>query len=112
MNGPKVLNLVARFVLEICALWALGYWGFHVGESDVVHWILGIGAPATAALLWGSFVSPKARYQVPAIVRLWVELDVFAAATLALFFSDKEFLAVLFAIAAIVSRTLKTVWKQ
>lgn len=59
-------------------LWALGYWGFHVGDSDVVHWILGIGTPAAAALLWGSFVSPKARYQVPAPVRLMVEFDVFA----------------------------------
>lgn len=99
-------------MLELCALWALGYWGFHVGDSDVVHWILGIGTPAAAALLWGSFVSPKARYQVPAPVRLMVEFDVFAGATLALYFSDKKVLAVIFAIAAVISRTLKTVWKQ
>ncbi len=93
MDGPKVLNLVVRFVLELCALWALGYWGFHVGDSDVVHWILGIGVPAAAALLWASFVSPKARCEVPEFMRLTIEFDVFLGATLALYFSDKEFLA-------------------
>ena len=50
MDGAKVLNLVARFVLKMFALWALGYWGFHVGDSDVIHWILGIGAPAGGRL--------------------------------------------------------------
>ena len=45
-------------------------------------------------------------------MRLMIEFDVFAAATLALYFSGKEVLATIFAIAAVISRTLKTVWKQ
>lgn len=112
MKEPKVLNLVVRFVLEICALWALGYWGFHVGDSDVIHWILGIGIPVAAALLWAGFVSPKARYEVPEVVRLSIEFDVFLGATLALYFSDKDLLAILFAITAVISRILKSVWNQ
>jgi len=46
-----------RFVLELYALVALAYWGFHTADGGV-QWLLGVGAPL--ATVWGLFISPKA----------------------------------------------------
>ena len=60
----KVANLALRFFLEVAALVALSYWGFQAGSNDVAHWVLGIGAPLLAAVVWGLFIAPKSRYRV------------------------------------------------
>jgi hypothetical protein len=47
-------------------------------------WLLGIGAPLLAAIVWGALVTPKARWPQPLPVRLVIELLLFAAAAGAL----------------------------
>jgi hypothetical protein len=51
----KNANLLLRFLLELCALAALGYWGFKTGGGMAAKVGLGIGAPLAAALVWGCF---------------------------------------------------------
>ena len=58
LEGVKIANLALRFLLEVCALVALGYWGFKTGGSLITKLALGIGAPLLAAVLWGTFVAP------------------------------------------------------
>ena len=50
--------------LELAALAALAYWGAVTPDSTVLKVVLAIGAPLLAALVWGTFVSPKARFEV------------------------------------------------
>jgi hypothetical protein len=45
----KGANLALRFLLELCALGALGYWGFKTGGGLVAKIGLGIGVPLVAA---------------------------------------------------------------
>ena len=56
----KGANLLLRFLLELCALGALGYWGFKTGNATITKIVLGVGAPLVAAVVWGIFVSPRA----------------------------------------------------
>lgn len=58
METIKSANLVLRFVLELCALVAIGYWGFYVAGSSPSKWILGIGAPLLVAVVWGDLGGP------------------------------------------------------
>ena len=51
----KYANLALAFFLELCALAALGYWGFVTGEGLPARIGLGVGAPLLAAVLWGAF---------------------------------------------------------
>jgi phenylalanyl-tRNA synthetase beta chain len=46
----KGANLVLRFLLELCALAALCYWGFKTGSVTLSKVGLGIGAPLLAAV--------------------------------------------------------------
>jgi hypothetical protein len=96
--------LAVRFGLELAALAALAYWGFS--EFDGVLAVLfGIGAPLAAAVVWGLFVSPKARYGSPARQAVGEAL-VFGAAVIALFDADQLVLAIVFAVAAVVDGVL------
>jgi Protein of unknown function (DUF2568) len=72
--------LAVRFALELCALAALGYWGFHT-HSGAAAWLTGLGGPLAAALLWGALVAPKRAFgDAPPAVRLAAEAAVLAAA--------------------------------
>ena len=96
--------LAVRFVLELAALASLAYWGFSEFDG-VLSVVLGIGAPLAAAVVWGLFVSPKARYGSP--VRQAVgEAVVFAAAVIALVDADQPVLAVALALVAVVDGVL------
>jgi hypothetical protein len=86
-------NLAARFVLELCALSALAYWGFVTGQSPLAKALLGLGAPLLAAIAWGSFVAPKARWPAPEPWRLLVEVLVFGAAAAGLYAAGQPLLA-------------------
>jgi hypothetical protein len=46
--------------LELCALGALGYWGFKTGSVTSTKVVLGVGAPLVATVVWGTFLSPSA----------------------------------------------------
>jgi hypothetical protein len=98
-------NDVLRFALELCLLAALGYWGF-AAHDGVVAWVLGVGSPLLAAVVWGTFISPKRKHDVADPGRLLLELAVFGAAVVALFASEQPRWAVVFAGAVAVHLAL------
>jgi hypothetical protein len=87
------INMTLRFVLELCALGALGYWGFIAGAGTLGKMVLGLGAPILAAVLWGMFVAPKAAILLQDPAKLLVELVVFGAAAAGLFAAGQPFWA-------------------
>ena len=85
--GSNPLNLVLRFILEIAALFALGYWGWSQHEG-IWRFVWSIGLVILAAVIWGTFAVPddpsrsgSAPLPVPGVVRLVIELVLFAAGT-------------------------------
>ena len=61
-------NLALSFLLEPCALGALGYWGLKTGSGALARIGVGIGAPLAAAVVSGPFVAAT----VPAIVLTFI----------------------------------------
>ena len=100
----QALNYTVRFLLELCALAALGYWGFVTGQGMAMKWLLGLGAPLLAAVAWGAFVAPKARWPAREPWRLLVEILVFGAASIALWAAGQPLLAVVLAVVYMVNR--------
>lgn len=90
-NHP--INLALRFVLELAALFAYGYWGWN-GNQGFVRWLAVIGLPLTAALLWGTFRVPgdpgNALVAVPGWARLILELAFFSGAVWSLVSAGRE----------------------
>ena len=105
----RAANLGLRFILELCLLAALAYWGFQSGDGTLRHIVLGIGAPLLAAIYWGLFISPKARFPFALPVKLILEIVIFAIAIAALYATGQHLLAIIFAIVAIINRSLLVV---
>ena len=59
----------AAFLLELAALAALAYWG-AVSGTGAWAWVLGVLTPLVAAVLWGTFASPRAPVRLPRAPKL------------------------------------------
>ncbi len=108
----KGANLALRFLLELCALGALGYWGFKTGGGAVAKITLGIGAPLVAAVVWGTFLSPRAPVALPGALVLLLQALVFASAAAGLVATGHRTLALVFGVIVVVNAVLMYVWRQ
>ena len=54
----QAFNLALRFVLELLALVAVGYWGFTLSASLGVRLLGGLGLPLLLATAWAVFRVP------------------------------------------------------
>jgi hypothetical protein len=106
LEGVKMANLALRFLLELCALVALGYWGFKAGGSPITKLALGVGAPLLAAVVWGTFVAPRAAVPAPGLLRLVLELAVFGSAAAALYAAGRPALAWALGVLYVINRVL------
>jgi hypothetical protein len=84
--------LGVRFLLELAMLAALVYAGVAL-VAGPAGWLVGLVLAAVAALAWGLFVSPRARYGTPTAARLAIEVALFAAAAAGLLLAGRPGLA-------------------
>jgi hypothetical protein len=112
MQLIKGANLLLRFLLELLALGALGYWGFMTGSATLTKVALGVGAPLVAAVVWGTFLSPRAPVQLPWGVVLVLQAVVFASAAAALAATGNRTLALVFGVIVVTNAILMYVWQQ
>ena len=94
------------FLLELATLAILMYWGFHVDKGMLMKIALGIGTPLLAAVIWGTFVAPKASIPVSIPVRIILQTIIFGSAATALYFSEKGMLATIFGIVVFIEMIL------
>jgi hypothetical protein len=103
----KPVNDGVRFVLELCALAAIGYWGWRTGNSTASRLVLTIGGIVIVAAVWGIFRSESdAVVGVSTPVRVVIEVAVFAAAMAALAAVGRTRLAIAFAVIAAINEVL------
>ena len=112
MDVLKGLNLLVRFLLELCMLAAVGYWGFKTHSDWALKIIFGIGLPILIAVLWGLFIAPRATHPLTGISHLVVELILLGSGALALFASGKTALGWVYTIIVVANKVLLVLWKQ
>ena len=112
MDALKSINVAVRFLLEICVLISVGYWGFKTGSGWFLKTLLGIGVPLLIAVFWGMFGAPKAPYHLSGFMLLALEVIVFGSGAAALYATKNNFLALGFAVIVVVNRILMLVWNQ
>lgn len=98
--GP---NDVLRFLLELFALFSLGFWGYLAWPFPWPGVLFMIGTPLFAAVVWGLFRAPKARFPLDPVGRGIVEIAVFGAATIAWAMLEYPVIAVVFGVLALIS---------
>ena len=112
MDVLKGINLVVRFLLELCMLAAVGYWGFKTQSGWGMKLILGIALPLLIAAGWGLFVAPRAIYPLRGIPHLVLALILLGSGAVALFASGNPTLGWVYAIILIINQVLLVMWKH
>ena len=110
MSPIKSANLVLRFVLELCVLAAVAYWGSRVSTRTAVNVVAGIAAPVVVAAVWGAFMAPKAARRLDPPARWALELLVLLAGVAALVAVDAPVLAVALAVVAVANGIALHLW--
>lgn len=110
--GSHPANLAWRFLLELLVLGSMGYWG-RMQHDGIGRWVWAIGLPVLAAVVWGAFAVPndpsrsgQAPIATPGLIRLLLELLIFAAAVLLLRWSQQNVLGTALAVMVLVHYAL------
>jgi uncharacterized protein DUF2568 len=112
VDALKAANLAVRFLLELCALAAVAYWGSQVSDSTAVNVVVAIAAPLAVATFWGLLLAPSSPRRLEPPLRTLAELFVLALAVAALIAVEEPVLALMLAIAAVLNGLLLHVWRQ
>jgi uncharacterized protein DUF2568 len=112
MNALKGINLGVRFLLELCMLAAVGYWGFKTHSSWALKILYGIGLPVLIAVIWGRFMAPNSAHRLRGIVFTMMDLILLGSGAVALYASGQITLAWIYAAVLIMSESLRLLWKQ
>ena len=85
------INLIFRFILELCAFVAIGFWAWRQADG-LLAGTLALVVPLVLALVWGTFAVPDdpSRHSnpavpIPGLLRLVLELTFFGFAIWCLF---------------------------
>lgn len=106
-----LVNEGIAFLLELLVLVVLAWWGFSRDAGWAGSLALAVAAPAAAAVLWGMFAAPKARFTVPLAAQLGVKAVVFGAAALALLALGQRLPSLWFAVIVVVNTALATYYR-
>lgn len=70
-------NIALRFMLELCVLGVVGYWGFRIGTITAIKITLAIILPIIVAVIWALFEGPHAEWEVQGTLHILLEIIVF-----------------------------------
>ena len=112
MDTLKSINVAVRFLLELCVLASVGYWGFRTGSGTILKILLGIGAPLLIAVIWGLFGAPKANFHLQGSMLFVLEVVVFGSGVATLYATKNHSLAWVFLVIVIINRILMFAWDQ
>ena len=101
-----------KFVLELCMLAALAYWGAQAGGSTAADVVLAIAAPLLAAAVWGRYAAPRSPRRLPRARRVALESGVFAVAAVGLAAAGAPLLAAVFAAAVALDTLALLRWES
>jgi hypothetical protein len=103
MKSIGFIILTSFFLLELGAMVAFGYWGYHIKAGVAVKITLAVALPLVVTILWSVFLSPKALLPIFSFPnRTALKLVVFVVASAALYAAGRSVLGVTFLMISIL----------
>jgi hypothetical protein len=99
-------NLGLRFMVEMAAYAALGYWGASNSSPLIVRVALAALTPLAAMVLWSRLLAPNARWRLRGPSAIASELAVFAGAAVAIGVAGPVWLSEAFIAVAVINTIL------
>jgi hypothetical protein len=105
-SSLEIANLALRFIVEMAAYAALGYWGASNRSPVIIRVTLATVTPLAAMVLWSLLLAPKARWRRRDPLAIGSELAVFAGAAGALGVAGPVWLSTTFFAVAVINTFL------
>jgi Protein of unknown function (DUF2568) len=99
-------NLAGRFLLELTAIGAFGYWGYQVGGAFPTRIIFAVVAVTAFVLLWAFVIAPKAVNPIGPDFRILIGSGVLLVAAGALAMAGLPTQGLVFAALVVVNTVL------
>ncbi len=100
----KAIALGISFALELCILASLVALAAHLAVPIPAQVLLGLAFCAATAAAWGTFPSPKRRYEIGAAGRLVLEAGIFVGTALILNYLGSSTLVIALVFVAAANR--------
>jgi hypothetical protein len=97
-----LIALTTRFIVELVAFGAVGYWGLQTAPDGIARIVLAIGAPLALIVLWARFIAPKAPSPLTQPQRDLVGTGIMLVAACALAAAGQPSLGLAFAVVVVV----------
>ncbi|GAB3552524.1 YrdB family protein [Spirosoma fluminis] len=108
----KYTNQVLAFALELCMLYMLGAWGYETGESNGWKYVLAIGVPAIAIVLWGYYAAPRSDHRLVYPDLSMFKLVLFGSTAFVWYKSGHHTSAIAFFALVLLSEAIAVTFKQ
>ncbi len=108
----KGLNATLAFLLELAMIAALGYWGYQSADSVLLKWLLTIGLPVVAIIMWARYFAPNSPRRLAIMPGVLLSLGLFLLAAVALYSAHQPAAAMVLAVSALVNRIFVLAWRQ
>lgn len=105
-------NEALAFLLELVMLAGLAWWGASLPASLISRVLLAVAAPLAAAIVWGLFAAPRARFRMSAAGVLVVKAVVFGVTALAVYSAGLHPLAIVAGMIAFLNAALAAVDRE
>lgn len=112
MSILKHVNAALAFVLELAMLAGFGYAGYQVSPGSLPGWVLAVGLPVGAMVVWGIFFAPRSIRRLSIVPGALLSLGLFLLSAAALWWVGQSLAAGAVAALAVVNRVLVLVWRQ
>ena len=106
------LNATLAFLLELAMIASLGYWGYQSNDNTLMRWLLAIGLPLVAIVVWALYFAPKSIRRLSIVPGALLSLGLFLLAALALYNVNQPTAAIVLAAVAIINRVFVLLWRQ
>lgn len=111
-SAASMTNMALRFVVEMAAYAALGFWGATNPSPLIVRVALATLTPLAAMVLWSLLLAPKARWRQHDPLAMVLELAVFAGAAVAIGVTGPVWLTEAFIAVAVANTILVRLFER
>lgn len=112
MESLKLLNLSLAFILELIAVGAFAYFGFHLNQPTVVKILIGVGLPILVITAWAVWAAPASTNRLHIPWLLVFKAVIFTGGALALHASGKTSWSLGLFLFFICNEALALLWGQ
>ncbi|MHC5216234.1 YrdB family protein [Enterococcus sp. LJL128] len=96
MNLIKNSNIAIAFLIEIFAIFILGYWGFTLHSSKIIRVTAGLLAPILTIVIWSIWCAPSSSYRLEGLWLVALKCLLFGIVVCCLLSTKQSSAAVIF----------------